>query len=1020
MKKLIFLLFLFFNSIANFAQQQNANWYFGYHAHVRFTSTGTISQPTGENMPVNNGFDNTYIEGCAAISDYTTGALKFYSNGYTIYGANHQPIANGTQLLGNPSSTQNIVFLPKPKDNNTFYTFSIDGASGLQGGVYYSEINATATPTVTANKNIPLKDHLGINLDGSYYNPANMFNQDNLIDSESITTARHSNGVDYWVIVHANNFIYTYLVDCNGVNIMPSKTYSLAVSNPNMADVALADVMKIEQSNQTVVKIAAVIGYDNSNSDNNRILTGTFDRSTGVIVFNNLVSNSRGSYSLEFSKDGQVLYYNNFDKIMRYQFSTNQTNTLTTGLATFNSNNPNNPVIGIFGMQMAPNDVIYVSVNDNRFLGSITDSNNFTGSVYANNATGNLLPSITGNFTRVSVGLPQLVQWQAPLPPVTLVANNDAFSLSNAATVTTSATVLQANPTNVDTMNGNPAVLSGTPNLVVTPVGSLSPTPASGNITLNANGTITVLGGTTPGTYTLQYQLCTAGSCPVCSNTATVTVVVTSFNPGLGPDRSVLSISLQSDKKIIIGGTFMHYNNTQKYGLARLNSDLSLDTTFGTTGFDSWQNGISFVRATPVQVIGGEERILVGGSNLPGYEGSLLTGPLLRLLPNGSRDTSFTTPLITNNGIHSATINAIIIDSNNKIIIGGNFKIDDGINVRQNIARLNSDGSIDSTFNSSYIDGYYEKLAFQNGKIISSIYLNDQSGSASLVRLNVNGSIDSTFNSNTTVLDNSSAAYIKGLAVNPINNKIVIVGFFDKFGGITVSSIAQLDVNGYLDSTFNSGSGFVNTVTTPAHPISSEKHGETVDFLPNGNSFYVGGGFSAYNGNTINGICRINTTGQLDTSFSPGLGPIGSGSDLDNIGWVLSSKLQPDGKLLIGGVFYKYNGVDRRYLTRLVPQIAGAQGKNATESPIKEEITSTLNFKIYPNPTAGIFNIDLGAFNSEQFDVKIYNLFGQQVLSQKLLKNNGNQLNIGALQNGNYFVVLSNEKRVIKKMIIKQ
>ena len=70
----------------------------------------------------------------------------------------------------------------------------------------------------------------------------------------------------------------------------------------------------------------------------------------------------------------------------------------------------------------------------------------------------------------------------------------------------------------------------------------------------------------------------------------------------------------------------------------------------------------------------------------------------------------------------------------------------------------------------------------------------------------------------------------------------------------------------------------------------------------------IGGLFTSYNGTSRYRMARLNADGSLDASFNPGSGANNN---------VYSIALQPDGKILIGGEFISYNGTYRNYLTRL-------------------------------------------------------------------------------------------------------
>jgi uncharacterized delta-60 repeat protein len=80
-------------------------------------------------------------------------------------------------------------------------------------------------------------------------------------------------------------------------------------------------------------------------------------------------------------------------------------------------------------------------------------------------------------------------------------------------------------------------------------------------------------------------------------------------------------------------------------------------------------------------------------------------------------------------------------------------------------------------------------------------------------------------------------------------------------------------------------------------------------FQPDG-KIIVCGNFTTFNGISKNRIVRLNADGSTDNSFV-----IGTGAD----GIIECVTLQNDGKILIGGQFTKYNGVDRKYLARLNP-----------------------------------------------------------------------------------------------------
>jgi uncharacterized delta-60 repeat protein len=160
----------------------------------------------------------------------------------------------------------------------------------------------------------------------------------------------------------------------------------------------------------------------------------------------------------------------------------------------------------------------------------------------------------------------------------------------------------------------------------------------------------------------------------------------TNFNTSIGQQYGsvVASVAPQADGKLLVGGAFnITVNGTNRYGLARLNSNGSLDNTFNPA---------------------------VGGFPIALQpDGKVLVGGYARLNADGSLDGSFN-PGTGANGI----VASIIARSDGKVIIGGNFTTVNGTN-RNRIARLNANGSLDSSFNpGTGADGIVRSIALQS------------------------------------------------------------------------------------------------------------------------------------------------------------------------------------------------------------------------------------------------------------------------------------------------------------------
>jgi uncharacterized delta-60 repeat protein len=249
------------------------------------------------------------------------------------------------------------------------------------------------------------------------------------------------------------------------------------------------------------------------------------------------------------------------------------------------------------------------------------------------------------------------------------------------------------------------------------------------------------------------------------------------LDAGFNPDTSgVDSIALQSDGKIIIGGSFTAVGGTARTGIARLNSDGTLDAAFNPT--ITFTFGTAFVFSLAVQPDG---KIIIGGifTTIDGTNRNFVA----RLKPNGTLDTGF-------NPNANEMVLSLAVQPDGKIIVGGRFNAIGGIN-RNLLARLNSDGSLDTEFNVPILGGIVKSVnqikIQDDGKILISGDFNTVAGEprANLARINTDGTIDNNFN----ILVNEKCLAVD---IQP-DGKIIIGGWFTAVGGVTRNKIARLE-----------------------------------------------------------------------------------------------------------------------------------------------------------------------------------------------------------------------------------
>lgn len=224
---------------------------------------------------------------------------------------------------------------------------------------------------------------------------------------------------------------------------------------------------------------------------------------------------------------------------------------------------------------------------------------------------------------------------------------------------------------------------------------------------------------------------------------------------------------------------------------------------------------------------------------------------------------------------------AIAVQPDGKIIIGGAFISYRG-QPRKGIARLHSDGTLDTSFNPGTGTGTYavRVLALQpDGKILigGDFPTYNDVPVQGIARLNPSGSLDASFVPETT---SSSSVLVYAIALGNAG-KIIIGGEFSDLNGVSRVNVARLNANGSLDPGFNPGQGPDDRVESLVH-------------LPDG-KVMIGGWFIHVGSAARSGVARLNANGSLDPGFNPG----------ETLGVGNTSVIVPlaDGKLLLGGLY---------------------------------------------------------------------------------------------------------------------
>ncbi|WP_194977158.1 HYR domain-containing protein, partial [Aquiflexum lacus] len=352
------------------------------------------------------------------------------------------------------------------------------------------------------------------------------------------------------------------------------------------------------------------------------------------------------------------------------------------------------------------------------------------------------------------------------------------------------------------------------------------------------------------------------------------------FDVGSGPSNVVYFIDIFSDDEILIGGAFSFYNSVYSEGLVLLNSIGSLKENFNA---NLTLSGITLDVARQL-----DNKIIVVGS-IGSFNG-IPRDNIVRLLPDGSLDTTFNPPIGADN-----PINALHVQKDGKILLGGTFQFYDGL-PKGRINRLNSNGQQDESFDTGTgfnIDVRVIK-ELPNEKLLVGGFFTQFNGDIklALVRLNNDGSLDNEFNSSGSGPGN----WVNDIILRT-DGKILIFGQFTSYNLVqNINRIALLNEDGSLNNDFNSGTGANNVIFSAA--------------MQTDGKIIILGSFTEYNGIPINRIARLNSDGSLDETFDVGTGLGQSASSI---------VVQPDGKILIAGNFFSYNSESVVRIVRLNP-----------------------------------------------------------------------------------------------------
>ena len=259
---------------------------------------------------------------------------------------------------------------------------------------------------------------------------------------------------------------------------------------------------------------------------------------------------------------------------------------------------------------------------------------------------------------------------------------------------------------------------------------------------------------------------------------------------------------------------------------------------------------------------------------------------LARFDSDGNFDSSFDVGEGPNGVVYK-----ILPTSNNKFYLAGSFTSYDGV-ARDRICRINSDGSLDTswscslTFNGSLLD----LVEDSNGNIYISGTHSTPSSYRYLTKIDSSGDAVASFATGSKFNNR-----VNSISLSSDESTIFAVGYFTTYNGTTYNRIIALDTSdASVDTNYDFGTGFNNVIYSALFANSG---------------IYPCGTYTSYNGTSINRFCKIKISDQtIDTNFDVGTG-------FNN--YTRSADIDSSGNIYVVGAFSSYNGVSKTRMAKL-------------------------------------------------------------------------------------------------------
>ncbi|MFZ1799448.1 MAG: T9SS type A sorting domain-containing protein [Chitinophagaceae bacterium] len=506
--------------------------------------------------------------------------------------------------------------------------------------------------------------------------------------------------------------------------------------------------------------------------------------------------------------------------------------------------------------------------------------------------------------------------------------------------------------------------------------------------------------------------------------------------------KATRSIALQVDGKILITGDYHFSADRVDAGIFRFMPDGKIDSSFGTNGLDSAH--IDNLNTPQGIVIQEDGKIVITGMST-NTQGVFRNAFLARFMPDGGLDPTFGSEgIVTTEYVNTMKIVSLVGRPNGKLVTGGTLDYNLA-NSPYMINSYNTDGSVDESFGvngrAQFVFGQgglwnnqlYAMALQPDGKIVcTGITGKGDAITMGVCRFNADGTIDESFGENGgTITPYYGEPESRNITIQP-DGKILTVGDVQEFiHEKDKVLLARYNENGQLDPTFAENGIAAIYVDT----IYDGANGQFVNIVADNKILVTGtcgcGGnipkifFARFNGDNVlaanfkevkatqNNDAITITWQTLNESGTKSFTVERSMNANDYAGintfpakGVASSYSYTDKNPLSGTSYYRIRE-------------NAANGTNTFSPVVKVVFNDNGIISLYPNPAKNTVTVK-GLNKNTTATIRITDMNGREISKQNFTQSSSATLNIRALAQGSYFVLVEQNGKVTKLRIVKE